>query len=366
MKKSLLFVLMAAWTLAACTGEQKEKNFNVNVTLTDAEGETIYLQKFVDKELKTIDSAVIKDNVALLMGEQGDVQDLYALSIKSIKGQVNFFPENGDVTFTGDKTGQEEAKITASAAQELLNQYTDKYQDYYVEAYSLYMALMLAGQTEENTERIADSIKQRLEAIEEEMVSFQKDFVKSHADHFVAHYILDENKQDYSVDELKEYLSLFTTESVFKQDLEDHVAKLDMTSVGAIAPNFTLNSAEGQAVTLSELVSSNTYTLIDFWASWCGPCRAENPNVKAAYEKYHAKGFDVLGVSIDTDLNAWTEAVDADGLAWTQVIDIDQKTAEAYSIFYIPSNFLVDNSGKIVATSLRGDDLKAKLAEFLD
>ena len=368
MKKSLIMVVMAVLFLAACTGnKQKEENkFKVNVNLTDAEGETIYLQKFVDKDLVTIDSAVITNDNAVLKADKGDVQDLYSLSLKGLKGNVTFFPENNDVTFTGDKTGQKEAKITASQAQDMLNDYTEKYQDYYVRGYDLYSSLTTMSKDDENYEQIADSVKKEIDKIQDEMAKFQDNYIRENANHFIAHYILDENKQDYTTEELKEYVSLFTTESVFKKDVEEHIEKLAKTAVGAIAPDFTLQTADEQSVTLSELIAKNKLTLVDFWASWCGPCRGENPNVKASYEKYHNKGFDVLGVSVDRDGEAWQKAVEADGLTWTQVRDSEGKVSEDYSIFYIPSNFLIDSEGKIVATGLREQELHDKIAELLN
>lgn len=370
MKKTPIMVLMAVLFLAACTGsnQQKEQNeqFKVSVNLINADGEMIYLQKFVDKELVTLDSAIITNDSAVLKADKGDVQDLYAISLKGLDGNVTFFPENSDVTFAGDKTGVEmKPELKASKAQDLLNEYTEQYQDYYVKGYDLYLASMAVGQQDDENVKTKDSISKQLQQIQDEMVKFQDSFIRDHADNFISHYILDENKQDYTPDELREYLALFTTESVFKKDIEEHLAKMDKTSVGSTAPDFTLETYEGKKITLSAVTAANKLTLVDFWASWCGPCRGENPNVKAAYEKYHGKGLEIIGVSLDSDVKAWQKAVADDGLSWIQVMDIDHKAADDYSIYYIPSNFLLDSEGKIVASGLRGVDLEAKLAELL-
>jgi thiol-disulfide isomerase/thioredoxin len=137
--------------------------------------------------------------------------------------------------------------------------------------------------------------------------------------------------------------------------------------VGATAMNFTQNDTAGKPVTLSAF--RGKYVLVDFWASWCGPCRMENPNVVSAYAKYHPKGFDILSVSLDRagDKDKWLKAIYADRLAWTHVSDLQfwqNAVAVQYGVGSIPQNFLIDPQGKIVAKGLRGEDLEKKLDEI--
>ncbi len=149
-------------------------------------------------------------------------------------------------------------------------------------------------------------------------------------------------------------------------DLHQRMVSLGAIVVGAAAPDFTQGDMQGQSVSLSSY--KGKYVLVDFWASWCEPCRAENPNVLKAYQKYKDNGFDVLSVSLDDKQERWAEAVKQDGLPWKQVSDLkgwNNDAARLYAIRAVPTNFLIDPSGKIIAMNLRGEALEAALAKVL-
>jgi peroxiredoxin len=148
------------------------------------------------------------------------------------------------------------------------------------------------------------------------------------------------------------------------QDISTLLASSASVQVGNTSPEFEQKDVKGGTVKLSDF--RGKYVLLDFWASWCGPCRADNPNLIKAYQKFKKKGFEILGISLDnsSQKNAWLRAIEKDNLEWTQVSDLrgtDNAVAKLYGVLAIPANFLLDPSGKIIARDLRGDELQQKL-----
>ena len=360
MKKHLVFLFALVLGLTAC---DKKETFKVNVSLKNSNDQTVYLQKFVDNAPVIIDSAIIANEMAVLTAETDNPQILYALKVKGKRGSMPFFADNKDVTIVGDINNPRDVEIMASETQAELDIYNDQLNQFEMQIRELYAVMNEAFANNDSIKM--DSLNKVGTALMEQQDNYRDDYIKAHPESFVTHYILDQVKQDYPLDQLKEMVSAFTTESIYSRDLNNYIAKQERLDVGQPFIDFTLMTKDGSELVLSKIIAQNKLTLVDFWASWCGPCRHENPVVKAAYEQYHALGFDVVGVSVDQDEAKWLEAVEEDQLPWMQVRDIEGKASETYMIYYIPSNFLFDQNGTMVAKGLRGDDLTAKLSELL-
>ena len=361
MKKYVLLLFAVVFGLSACN--YKTKGFNVHVGLTNGNDKTVYLQKYVDNTPVIIDSAVIKNDLATLTAPFDDPQILYALKVKGIKGSIPFFADNKDVGFIGDMKNPQAIEIMASESQDELDAYNDQLLAFESQITDLYAYMQQAFATNDSIKM--DSLNKVGTALMEQQDNFRDNYIKAHPKSFVTHYILDGVKQEYPIDQLKDLTAGFTTESIYSRDIADYITKLERLEIGQPFIDFTLQTNNGTEVVLSEIIPQNKLTLVDFWASWCGPCRHENPVVKAAYEQFHDKGFDVIGISVDKIENDWLTAVKEDQLPWTQVRDTEDKVSTDYMVYYIPSNFLFDQNGNMVAKSLRGEDLATKLTELL-
>lgn len=151
----------------------------------------------------------------------------------------------------------------------------------------------------------------------------------------------------------------------YTAELESRINSIKPLSIGGLAPDIALKSPDGEVVKLSSL--RGKVVLIDFWASWCRPCRVENPNVVRMYQMYHNKGFEVYSVSLDNNMENWKRAIEADGLTWTHVSDLkgwQSSAAALYKVTGIPKTFLLDEKGRVLAMDLRGQQLENKLAEI--
>jgi len=362
MKNVLMIVLL--FGLFACT---QAPIYKVKVKLASAQGNA-YLSQRIKGDWVKLDSAVIKNGECQFKGYVKN-PDIYYLSVSKRQEKLLFFIENSVISIVGVVDSLTSAKVSGSFVHDEYQVIQNKMDELDKKGMVLYEQSKEAEKAGVKVK--ADSLMTLADNIFNSIDDLQKDFVKTHPTSWVSPYLLSRVQYDMEADVLKNYLSAFDA----KLDslpivvaLKDRVAKMETVAVGKFAPDFTMNDVTGTPQKLSDVYSKNQYTLIDFWASWCGPCRHENPNVVAVFKSFKSKGFGVIGISLDTKKDKWEKAIADDQLTWPHVSDLKgwkNEVAALYSINSIPSNLLVDKSGKIIGRNLREGKLRETIAGLL-
>ena len=219
----------------------------------------------------------------------------------------------------------------------------------------------------EQNQMKAQAVNQQYASAVQKAQEAEMNMLKANANTFVAAYIVFQSMNQINLDFLKErynMLGVAAKNSACGIAIAQQIAHLERLTPGHKAPDFLALTPEGDTLAMQQV--KGKVKLIDFWASWCMPCRQENPNVLKMYLKYQSKGLEIIGVSLDQDENAWKKAIAEDGLKWKHVIDAGQQIARAYGVKTIPHTVLLDENNNIVAVNLRGAQLQKKVAELLN
>lgn len=360
MKNSYILIVLLI-ILSSCS---KKEQFTITGTLTDTTKTTIYLLQIVNGNWKNIDSTMLTDGKFILKGKVNTIEEYYLK--KSDRDMIMLFIENCPISVTSDTTLMRKAIVKGGEVQELYNSYLT---EFYKQNKAM-ETLENSWEKEQNPEQ-KKNIERQLDSMDKSFASYQEKFIFDHPSSPVAITILTRIQFGKNAEELSALLSKLDTclyKNASYKAMSERVDALKNVAVGKIAPDFTMNNPEGNPVTLSAEYIKNKYTLIDFWASWCGPCREENPNVVAAFQRFNKKGFSVFGVSLDNNKDRWTKAITDDKLTWQHVSDLkawNNSAAILYAVNSIPTNFLIDQKGSIIAVNLRGEELMKKLEEEL-
>jgi len=362
-----IIIALFAGVFSSCESEKKsDNNYTLELTVANANDAMAYLIKRRDGEMKKIDSVKLINGKGSFSGHIG-LPEFYYLSVEGIRAYAGIFVEPGDLVVNLDVNNPAEPVVSGSKSHQTYTDFNKSLAKFDVQTKAIIDDYNQAREV--GDEAKMKEAETAYDAVDKEKSAFTTDYVKQNNNSVVSAYLVMRNSYQYDVDELDAFVTSFDpaiSASFYVKYLSDRVATLKRVAVGQPFVDFELNDVEGNPVSLSS-VAEGKYLLVDFWAAWCRPCRAENPNVVEAYNKYHEKGFDVLGVSFDEDHNKWVEAIEQDGLTWHQISDLKgwgSAAGKLYGIQSIPQNVLISPDGIIIEKNLRGEDLQKKLAEI--
>lgn len=364
-----LIVLTGAWLLAtSCLIQaQQPTGYTIKGTITDVSNGMVYLEKSGEEQIKKDSAKIVNHNFEF----KGKVAELafYNLYLNDQKKGTQFLLENKNLTFTGQKDSLYKAKVTGGPIYTTyLSFYNVDWKPVTAKAGEIYKRMDVAekdGSMEQNP-----SIRKGFDA-EFKALGLMNDsiinvYVKRNTSSVASAMVILDRFINYpyydNARALMPLLSKEVQQSSFGKQIYTALALDEKTATGKQAPVFTMADVDGKKVNLTDF--KGKYVLVDFWASWCGPCRKENPNVVAAYKKYHDSGFEILGVSLDSSKEAWLKAIQTDGLIWHHVSDLKgwkNDAAALYGVKSVPASFLIGPDGKVIGKDLRGEELHQKL-----
>lgn len=372
MKKITLLALLTL-SIISCNN-LKDNEFLISGTANGIEnGKKVFVEIQDENGVIAKDTGVIENGKFELKGSTDNI-DLGFIRIENEKINLPIILEEGKIKINIVKDSLQKSTIEGTFN-------NDKFQKFNNESVAI-LEKVKKFEKENNPKMqkalaakdtvTVNKIKKEYQNFQNDMNDYSKTFIKNNPDAFISVLLLENflMREYIPATEIKSFYDKLDKKLVNTKSAQNIKKTLDLmlaVVVGKPAPKFSAKSPEGKLISLDE--SLGKVTIVDFWASWCAPCRKENPNVVALYNEYHSKGLNIIGVSLDQDATKWKDAIAKDNLSWIHVSNLkywDEPIGKQYGISSIPATFILDAKGNIVAKDLRGDALRAKVKELLD
>jgi peroxiredoxin len=380
---TLLASLLIIILLMGCNQPKVESNYSVSGIIKNAPKEKLLLQELkfdgLGNKSRTIATTTTDENGKFEFSYSTTAEGLYDIVLEKEDPKIFkilFINDEKEIKINADKINLEKIEITGSKNTATLYNFFKEYNKKN-EAFTLSCNNLEVMQKNNGAPFIIDSLQKDRFVKMNNLNNYVLNAISTSSNSTFIQYALIQSYKRLPIETIQileyannaaektksESLKKFVT--TLTNQINNSIAPTPI-AIGQLAPEITLSDVNGKIFTLSSL--RGKYVLLDFWASWCGPCRAENPNVVSAFEKYKDKNFTVLGVSLDEDKAAWKDAIKADKLNWQHVSDLkkwESIVASTYQLQYIPYNVLIDTNGIIIGLELTGNALQEKLASIL-
>lgn len=376
MKKGLIFtwlMLVVAYAFAQ-EQEQKTDGWVIQGFLDgNYKADKVYLveEEYINGPSKIIDSAKVVDNRYEFKGPRVDVPKMYFIKSADpncLSPITPVFIENGVIRVRANADFFLNREVSGTVNNDLFSLY-NAVTEYGVDSIRRVFVIDRMIHPDKDRETQTKEFDARTDFLNSRNLSVQKNMVETYKDQVFAPFMIYwEMKADLSLDELKAWRQKIDPKlnnHPYTKQLDEYI-RLAAFGVGSVMPNFTLKTPDGKDISLNDF--KGKYVLVDFWASWCGPCLREMPNVVKLYKECKGKNFEIFGVSLDNKKDAWVKAIKANGMKWPQGSDLKgwgSEPARLCNVSAIPFTVLIDPEGEVIAIDLRGEQLHAKVKEVL-
>lgn len=368
--KKLIYLFLITGFLFSC---QNKNTYTITGTVVDSafEGTKVYLQEMADKDLVKSDTTVILNGTFAFSG----VADTTAIRFialdetvnPQVEGKIPVLLEPGKLTVTFDTV----ITMKGTKLNEAFSNFRMQQQGVMQKMRALSAQFRSEHEAGTLTEERDAELTKEYEDLNNQRIDLSLNFIKGNIGNKFGAYVFQNSSSMFEPDQLREILALASDEFKSGERVQRVIKRLenmDNVAIGKKFVDFTLKDTDGNDVSLSDFAGKDKYVLVDFWASWCGPCRQEMPNVVAAYKKFKPKGFEIVGVSLDKDHDSWIKGLKDLDMTWPQMSDLqywNSSVVDLYAINGIPHTVLLDKEGIIIGKDLRGEALDAKLAELM-
>ncbi|PVW15776.1 TlpA disulfide reductase family protein [Marixanthomonas spongiae] len=369
--RRILVTLLTTILLISCA--EDSNTYTLQGTAKNFEdGTNVYVYSIKENnQPKVIDTLTITNGTFKGTYPKSDSLFVNYLTVDGVRANIVYFPENKDLEATLYKDSISASYVSGGKQNEAFREFSENMRDLNQKKQDQ-VAQFRAAQSSGDTDAV-QQIQKENQALMDEETSYKKEFIKNNKNSLFAVMLLSEmiNRKEMTAQEASEVidnLSPKVAASPMVKQVEAMIKNAKKVDVGSKAPNFSGPTPEGDTLSLKDALG--TYTIIDFWASWCKPCRVENPNVVKVYEKYHDKGLNIISVSLDRkgQKDKWIKAIADDNMDWYHISNLQfwqDPIAREYNVRAIPATFLLDENGTIIDKNLRGAALGAKMESLL-
>jgi peroxiredoxin len=361
-----LWILVLAVVLYSCQTTPSD-SYTLTATVKGIDEGFAYLQDRIAGQMVPIDTAVIENGSFTFTG-QLEYPEIYYIRVDGIRTPIAVFVENATITLTVDAENPSDYLVKGSKSHDILSDVNAVVAPHDERTRTLQEQINAAEKN--GNEELADQLRIERKETENQRWQDVRDYVaKFPGEHAAVFVAMRQLAHGLSAGELSGVLTIFDPSlsgARYYDDIKGRITILERVAIGKPAIDFTLADTEGNDLSLSDL--RGQYVLINFWASWCPYCRVENPHLVEVYERFSSPQFEILGVSLDREKEAWLKGIGEDGLQWPQVSDLkgwNSGPAGEYAVRSIPQNVLIDPDGTIIARNLKDKELEEKLEGLL-